>query len=195
MMINDILEDIKGLMSEFRYKHVIKVANLAEYLAHIYNLDEDKLFLTGLLHDVAKDFTDEQVKFYIDKYNLDKKLLDKDMEYLVHSYIGAQFIKEKYGIVDKDIIEAITYHTIGNKRMNNYAKVIYIADKLARDNLSDELLEIKELSFRNLDEALVRLLKYSERKLNEKGKDLHPDSKELLQLLNQDKFDKKEEEL
>lgn len=153
------------------------------------------MFLTGLLHDVAKDFTDEQVKFYIDKYNLDKKLLDKDMEYLVHSYIGAKFIKEKYGIVDNDIIEAITNHTIGNKRMNNYTKVIYIADKLARDNLSDELLEIKELSFRNLDEALIRLLKYSERKLNEKGKDLHPDSKELLQLLNQDKFDKKEEEL
>lgn len=31
MMINDILEDIEGLMSEFRYKHVIKVANLAKY--------------------------------------------------------------------------------------------------------------------------------------------------------------------
>jgi nicotinate-nucleotide adenylyltransferase len=39
-------------------------------------------------------------------------------------------LRKKYGITDKDILEAIRYHTTGTRDMGPLAKVVYVADKL-----------------------------------------------------------------
>lgn len=58
--IEIIKNDLKKTLTKFRYKHSLKVADEAKKLAKHYNYDEKKAYLAGLIHDIAKDLTEEE---------------------------------------------------------------------------------------------------------------------------------------
>jgi putative nucleotidyltransferase with HDIG domain len=47
---------LKDNVNEKRYKHSINVAKYAEELAARFNINPDKAYIAGLLHDCAKQF-------------------------------------------------------------------------------------------------------------------------------------------
>ena len=73
--IEKIKTDLKDRVSEYRYEHSLMVADEAKKLAKKYNLDEDKAYVAGLVHDIAKEFTHEENTLLVNKYNLSKDLL------------------------------------------------------------------------------------------------------------------------
>ena len=54
------------------------------------------------------------------------KEIEKDNLALSHSLIGSYIAKYEFGINDKDIINAIKYHTTGKEDMDIIEKIIYI---------------------------------------------------------------------
>lgn len=181
--IKKINEYLKNNLSEHRYEHSLLVAEEAKKLAHHYNYNEDKAYLAGLLHDIAKEFTEEENKKWIKKYNLSSELLLPELNKIVHADIGAVVVKELYNL-DDDICNSIKYHTIGNVSMNNLAKIIFIADKIGRKKITPEMEEEKNLAYKNLDLAIALHLKNTEQKLKNTGKKLHPESQKLLNKIN-----------
>ena len=69
--VNEIKIFLKKNMSEYRYDHSLMVAEEARMLANHYGLDENICYVAGLLHDVAKDFSEEKNNEYIKKYSID----------------------------------------------------------------------------------------------------------------------------
>ena len=65
--IDKIDSDVKSMLSSYRYQHSVMVAKCAKDLALIYNIDTNKAYIAGLLHDIAKEFNDEENQYYIDK--------------------------------------------------------------------------------------------------------------------------------
>ena len=57
--IEKIKEDLKHILSEKRYIHSIGAMEKAIELAKVYGEDEEKLALTALTHDLAKEMTVE----------------------------------------------------------------------------------------------------------------------------------------
>ena len=53
--IEKIKKDLKEKLSENRYEHSLRVADYCKRLAKIYNADENKAYLSGLVHDCAKN--------------------------------------------------------------------------------------------------------------------------------------------
>ena len=74
----------------------------------------------------------------LDKYQLPQGLKKEEFQNIVHADIGAELAREYYDI-ENDIYLAIQYHTIGNKDMSLLAKIIFIADKIGRKNLSPKM--------------------------------------------------------
>ena len=181
-MIEKIKNDLKNSLSTYRYKHSILVAEEAKKLAKQYHIDEEKAYITGLLHDVAKELPEEENNIWITKYHLDKNLKDERNQKIKHADIGAVLAKERYHL-DDDCCNAIKYHTIGNKNMNLLAKIIYIADKIGREEIPKELKPVKELAYKDIDKALLYCLEKQEKKLKNKNIDMHNDTKELLKKL------------
>ena len=52
--IEKIKKDLKDRVSEYRYEHSLMVADEAKNLAKKYNLDEDKAYVAGLVHDIVR---------------------------------------------------------------------------------------------------------------------------------------------
>ena len=181
-MIEQIIHDIKEKLSPYRYDHSLRVADEAKKLAIHYHIDDNKAYIAGLLHDIAKELTEEESNKWIDNYNLPQELKKKENKNIKHADIGAIIAKEQYHL-DDDICHAIEYHTIGNKNMNLLAKIIYIADKIGRKDIPDNLMSVKKLAYQNIDDALLYCLKQQENKLKEKGVPMHPATIELLKCL------------
>ena len=59
--IDEILKWLKNNLSEERYVHTLGTAECARELAKNYNLNEEKAYAAGLLHDCAKCFTTEKL--------------------------------------------------------------------------------------------------------------------------------------
>lgn len=182
MKIDQINEDLKNSLSPKRYNHSIMVAKEAKSLAKHYHINEDKAYLAGLIHDVAKELTEEENIYWIEKGKLSKDLENKENLNIKHADIGAIIAKEKYNL-DDDICNAIKYHTIGNKSMDLLAKIVYIADKIGREKIPEALKPVTELAYQDIDKALLYCLEKQKIRLKEKGIKMHDDTKELLKEL------------
>ena len=186
MEIKNIKEELKKHLSPYRYDHSLRVAETAKSLAKHYHIDEPKAYITGLLHDIAKELSEEENQYWIEKYHLNKNLNEEKNRKIKHADIGAVIAKEKYHL-DENCCNAIKYHTIGNKDMDTLAKIIYIADKIGREKIPEELKPVEQLAYKNIDEALLYCIEQQEKKLKEKGIKMHKDTQELLEKLKRKK--------
>lgn len=177
--IDEIKNYLKNTLNDKRYNHSLLVADSCKSLAHHYNIDEDKAYVAGLVHDICKCFSDEENEYYVNKYNIDKKYLTNDLKPVLHGIIGAYFVKEKYNM-DDEICNAVKYHTLGNPNMTLFDKIILVSDKIGRTNPDEYLIK---LAYKNIDEALIYILEKQERKLQNEGRNMHEDSIKLLKLI------------
>lgn len=182
MNINEIDTYLKENLSKKRYEHSLLVAKEAKSLAKIYHVDEEKAYLAGLIHDIAKELSEDENNYWIKKGNLADDLKKENYKKIRHADIGAIIAKEKYNL-DNDICNAIKYHTIGNKNMDTLAKIIYIADKIGRKEIPKELMPIKDLVKKDLNAALIYFIEKQNKNLISKNITPHKNTEELLQTL------------
>ncbi len=157
----EILEDLKKILSEERYTHTVATAQCAKELAKIYGIDCEKAYIAGLLHDCAKCFSKEKLLEIIkDNLEIDDSEM---MNYkTLHAPVSAYIAHKEYGVCDKEILSAIRWHTLGKKDMSTLEKIVFIADKIepvTRDKkYTDEIRTIlKEEN--GINKALLKLYK------------------------------------
>ena len=88
---------VKEKLSEKRFSHSEYVVKRALEYAEIYNVDKDTVKLCAIAHDIAKELTDDESKYYIDKYNIEFDDIVKINKNLWHSKIGAEICKNEFG--------------------------------------------------------------------------------------------------
>lgn len=181
-MREEILAKLREVVDEKRYRHSILAAEAARDIAEARGLDGEKAYTAGLLHDIAKRFSAEENRYFVEKYALDPELLNAEAKNFVHADVGAAAAKEWFD-VDDEIYEAIRLHTIPEKGMSDFSKVIFLADKVGREELSLEMREIKELAKENLDGAMLKFLLRQEEELKERGIKQHPRTAEVIREL------------
>ncbi|HZJ76072.1 MAG TPA: bis(5'-nucleosyl)-tetraphosphatase (symmetrical) YqeK, partial [Oscillospiraceae bacterium] len=157
-LIEKIHYKLKQNVSPYRYRHSLGVASAAVYLANKYDADKDSAYIAALLHDYAKDFSKEQVEEYINRNNLVIDEIMSNVYQLLHGKIAAHIAEEQFNINDKDILNAIEYHTTGRKRMSKLERIIYLADftETGRDYTGVEKLRI--VAEQNLNKAVLLAL-------------------------------------
>ena len=135
----DFIENwLKENLSDKRYNHSLGCAKTAEELAKKFNLDTQKAYLAGLIHDCAKNHDDNTLLKIIKeeiKTGFDESELKNPKTY--HAIVGAYFAKTIFEIEDEEIISSIRKHTIGAINMSSFEKIIFLADKI-EPNTRDE---------------------------------------------------------
>lgn len=184
MTIKKIKDDVKNTLSDFRYRHSLRVAEEAKKLAICYSCDEETAYVAGLIHDIAKDFTEEENWQAIEEYQLDSSLMDEEFKPVAHASIGAKVAKTRYHVSD-EICAAVCYHSIGHSTMTLLDKIVFVADKIGRQCDTPSLKQIKDVAYQDLDYAIYLILKRQKEKLENIGRKMHPDSLQLMNQLNQ----------
>lgn len=185
-LIEKIREFTQKSVKKSRYEHSVRVAETAARICRTYGFDETVGYLAGIGHDMCKDFSDEEL------IQLAKKDGKEIIEYeykkpaLLHGRAAAVLMKEKFGITNPDILEAVSYHTSGIINMCDLTKVLFLADKIepGRPQSTDEYRNrLFGLSF---NEMFFSVYEENYEYIKNKGYEIFPGTKEML------KFYKKE---
>lgn len=154
----DIRSKLKDTLKKSRYEHTLGVEFTAASLAMKYGVDLYKARMAGLLHDCAKNFSDEKLLDLCKKYKLDISQAEKQVPYLLHGKLGAYLAHKEYGIKDKEILSAIQFHTTGKEDMSILEKIVFVADYIepGRDK-APNLAEIRKMAFDNIDNAMLMI--------------------------------------
>ena len=106
---------------------------------------------------------------------------------LAHGKIAAIVMERDYGVIDKDVINAVRFHTTGREAMSEIEKIIYIADATEPNRVYPSVETLRKLSFEHLDKAVLESLKHTIKYIEERGLYLDNDT-----VLAKDYYIKKE---
>ena len=156
------LEKVKEEFSKFGKKgeerliHSIGVSNSCAELVKHYKPDDtillEKARIAGIIHDYAKFLSFEEYEELLKKHNVDLKL-DRIYNPIYHGYVGYLYIEDKLDIHDKEILDAIIYHSTGRSNMTFLDKVLFIADYIEPNRVGDFFEKIRSVAFVDLDLA------------------------------------------
>ena len=169
LSVNEIETRVREKYGESkRLTHILGVAKLAKSLAAKFNLDEDKAYIAGLLHDYYKY---EPISVMIELIN-DEEIVEKfkNAPQIYHAYASSVATNKEFYITDIEILNAIKYHVYGRLNMTLFEKILLVSD-FAED--SREYARCKEvrmiLDNGDFDLAMYLSIKYTIESVLEKG--------------------------
>ena len=154
LSIEEIKLYLKANLAEKRYIHILGVSDIAKNLAKLNGISEEKAEIAGLAHDVAKNLSKIKMKEIINKHNIVLSAVEENNENLWHSIIGPIEAKDKLGIQDEEILDAIRWHTTGKEHMSVLTKIIYIADMIEPSRNFDGVEDIRKVTLEDLDRGV-----------------------------------------
>ena len=179
---NGLRERVQVLLSPKRFIHSVAVAELSERWAQRWALDRDRAYIAGLLHDIAREQSPEELLESAVLFGIRVDPVIQDSPIILHAEVAAHLAKWEWGVNDPDILEAIARHTIPEANMGPLAKLVYLAD-ICEPNRRwwpgrEVLLDLCE---RDLDRAMVFAIEQSIEYLQEKGQTPHPHTMQVLE--------------
>ena len=113
-----------------RIQHIHRVETMAVQLAQHHGLDTTKAAQAGLLHDLAKYFSAEQLLniALAEQFCLDP--VDTAHPHLLHAPVSAIIARDQFQVQDPEILAAISNHTLGQPDMSMLSCVVFLADSL-----------------------------------------------------------------
>lgn len=159
--LRKLRKKIKKAQDAKRFEHTLGVEYTAAALAMCNGASITDARIAGLLHDCAKCLSDEKKLAICLRHDIPVTEIEKRNPFLLHSKAGVWLAREKYGVEDPDILNAIRYHTTGRENMSLLEKIIFVADYIEpgrRQGSADELQKTRKLAFQDLDAALLKIL-------------------------------------
>ena len=100
--ITELRKKVKAKLGDNknRYWHTIGVANTCACLAMRYNVDIEKAYIAGLLHDCAKCLPDDELLYECKMNSIEVTDFEYKSPYLLHGKVGALYARTEFGIDD-----------------------------------------------------------------------------------------------
>ncbi len=178
MTFDEIKKELEIKLNQKRFAHCMGVAQTGEKLAEIYDANPKKAYLAGVLHDCAKNYTDEKMHEKVKCYGIELDDVLKKSPHLVHAFVGAEEARRIYGIDDSEIYDAIYRHSLGGANMALLTKIIYLSDGIepSRDYCGVE--KIRETALFDIDKAVLMYTDATIEFVIKSGRLLHPSAVE-----------------
>ncbi|WP_423364351.1 bis(5'-nucleosyl)-tetraphosphatase (symmetrical) YqeK [Mycoplasma sp. P36-A1] len=165
-----------------RKQHSINVANLARKLASKNDIDPNKAYVAGMLHDIAKELPEETQEKLAQKATIKFEL--KTPTY--HAAAALEVITKKLKIYDLEILNAIRWHTTGFYEMSALDKLIYMSDMVSCERSFEGVKELRELLKTNLNQAFKEGFIQSTAHLKTKNVKIDDELEKLIQKVERD---------
>lgn len=173
-----------SMMYAKRIPHVQGTEQEAVRLAQRWGADAELARRAAILHDCTKYYTVEEHFAICEQYGVELDRLERQSEKLLHSKTGAALACHVFG-EPKEVQAAIYYHTTGKGDMSLLEKILYLADYMEPHRDFPGVEKLRELAYQDLDAAVALGCEMSIREMEEKGREVHPNTCAALASLRQ----------
>ncbi len=185
MELQQFRDSIKSMMGEYRYRHSLGTEAVACDLALIHGYDTRKASIAGILHDCAKDLSDEALIKECIRYHLPISEYERQSVFLLHAKVSSAYAEDLFEIKDEDILSSIRYHTTGRPGMSLLEKIIFISDYIEPNRKQIEDIDrIRWEAYNHLDRAVILTLDHTLKYLESTGSVIDPLTREAYEYYN-----------
>ena len=186
-LIEQIDAYTKEHVKEKRYEHSVRVAEMAARMCRQYGLDDNTGYLAGIGHDMCKEINYKKMIKLASKYDCPIMEFELKKPSLLHGRAAAMMMREKFKIENKDILEAVAFHTTGTLNMCDLTKCLFLADKIepGRPQSTEEYRE--NLLKLDLPSLFLSVLNENYEYLLKNGIEIDSKTKEIVNFYNSEK--------
>lgn len=178
-----VLEHIGNELDVKRTRHTMQVADYAKKLSVVHDVDAEKAYLAGLLHDCTKCYPTEWHLHYAAENSIELKEEDLACPQVLHQITGAVFAEKELGASDSEILSAISCHTTGKAMMTPLEMLLFFADSCEPSRNYPGVEALRTVGEADLKQGTLMLIEHLMAHLNEKNAFLHPKTKEAKESL------------
>ncbi len=150
----ELLAKCQKMVKPSRFQHMLGVEKAAGELAERYGENVEIARLAGLLHDYAKELSQNEFFRLIEQYGLDQELKNWGSN-IWHGMVGWLKIREDFPEISSEILKAIEYHTVGSAEMSQLDKIVYVADYIEENRDFPGADEARLVAAQSLDAAVA----------------------------------------
>jgi predicted HD superfamily hydrolase involved in NAD metabolism len=173
----------RARLSDKRYAHTLRVADTAERLAGLHDLDPKRARLAALLHDAARETDKDELFRVADEEEIAMSDLEHERPVLLHGPVMAELARKELGVEDEEVLGAVRAHTTGESGMGPLALALYVADKIEPDRDQPGVENLRKLALEDLGHAAAAALERSISYNEQRGEPTHPKSQQTLEWL------------
>lgn len=133
-------------------------------------IDEDKVLLAGLLHDVGKMYDKTELPEII-KNAIPSDSIGTPVQ---HQFVSAEIVKNDFHISDEDVLNAIRFHTTGRENMSQFEKLIYVSDLISYERNFQGVESLRKAVYNDFEKGFITCLTYSRDYVVETGRAVYP---------------------
>jgi nicotinate-nucleotide adenylyltransferase len=128
-------------LSPGRFLHSRNTALLTWDLCRRFGIEPRAGYLAGIAHDLGKPLDEKILLELAGRDGGEITRLERKKPSLLHGRAAAVLLRERFDIHNKDVLEAVAWHTEGSADMGPLGKALYIADKIevSREGVAPEL--------------------------------------------------------
>ncbi len=174
-MREQVITWLQENVSPHRLQHILGVEQMCIELAHRHQVDPKKAATAGLMHDLAKFFPPPKLLAMARDEKLEIDSVCATNPHLLHAEVSAIVAREQFGVKDREILTAISNHTLGSPHMSDLSCIVFVADALEpnRGN-TPELETMRGVSWQNLYKGVQQACDYSIKYLLNGHRTIHP---------------------
>lgn len=163
----NIKTNFRSVHKEKSLAHTIQTRFHALALAKKFGLDENQASTAALLHNIADLLPEENYIDFAKDYDLDIYDAEYHSPILLNQRLSRIIAVESFNITDKEVLNAINFHTTLRKNASQLDKLIFLADKISLDSIQTptympEVLKLLETSLNKAVEYYINNL-YNEK--------------------------------
>lgn len=159
---------VKKLLTEERWQHTVRVALFAAKHAPEFRIFEYDAIVAAALHDCAKYLGENSP--HLAGFEFPKGVPAP----VIHQYTGAYVAEHTFGVTDKEVLNAVRYHTSGRENMSPLEKLIFLADLLEEGRDFEGVDRLRRIFEHNVDDCLIAAFENQLKYLEEQNKPVYP---------------------
>jgi predicted HD superfamily hydrolase involved in NAD metabolism len=140
-------------------EHTRGCAETARKLAHRFTLEEEKAVVASYLHDIAKSFPKDRQVELARELGMSEAEIDSYPLPVLHGPLAALMAKDRLGIEDPEILQAIAAHSTGCTGMCEIGKAVFIADYIEQTRSFPGASELRSHGSLTLNEIAAAILR------------------------------------
>ncbi|WP_343327437.1 bis(5'-nucleosyl)-tetraphosphatase (symmetrical) YqeK [Geitlerinema sp. PCC 9228] len=174
-MRDEVLAWLAENVPQPRIRHILGVEQMATDLAVAHHLNSRQAAAAGLLHDLAKYFPGDRLLEMAGAEGLEIDPILRENPHLLHADVSAIVARDRFGVRDETILEAVRNHTLGKPNMDALSCVVFLADSLEPGRGDTPQLEyLRSLSYQSLLQAVWATCDASIQHMLKTHRTIHP---------------------
>lgn len=181
-----ILEQLKADLKPSRLEHTLGVVATAEAMAKHYRENAQKARLAALLHDCSRInglSVDEMAEIASRSAYAERFPQFTTGENLLHAAASEVLARERYGVEDGDVLDAIRWHTTGRHGLGRLGIIVYCADMIEPERRYPGVEKLRAIGFDGLWELALECCGHTVEYLESTGSAIHPATLEFYEYL------------